>query len=109
MTVAIAAVFKTLADPTRRTMYERIARSDKAVTVGALVKDGRISQPAVSQHLRALRNAGLVTERRVGRHVHYRVDPRGLAPLVDWLGHYSAFWRERFDQLEGLLKEIGDE
>ena len=70
-----------------------------------LVRGSRVSQPAVSQHLRALREAGLVTERRDGRQIHYRIAPQGLAPLLDWLGHYQAFWRERFDNLEKLLKE----
>ena len=66
----------------------------------------KVSQPAVSQHLRALREAGLVSERREGRHIHYRVAPKGLAPLIDWLGYHQSFWRERFENLERLLKEI---
>jgi DNA-binding transcriptional ArsR family regulator len=70
------------------------------------VKGSKVSQPAVSQHLRALREAGLVSERRQGRHIHYRVAPKGLVPLIDWLGHYQTFWRERFENLEQLLKEI---
>jgi DNA-binding transcriptional ArsR family regulator len=96
---------KTLADPTRRAVFERIARESE-VTAGALVKRARVSQPAVSQHLRALREAGLVSERRAGRNIFYSANPRGLAPLVDWLGVYAAFWRERFDNLEKLLKEM---
>jgi DNA-binding transcriptional ArsR family regulator len=105
-TVQITSLMKTLADPTRRAVFERIARGGE-VTATALVKGSRVSQPAVSQHLRALRDAGLVTERREGRHIHYRPAPGGLTPLVDWLGHYRAFWRERFDDLEKLLKEAG--
>ena len=101
----LTEVMKTLADPTRRAVFERIARQDE-ITAGALVAGTRVSQPAVSQHLRALRDAGLVMERRDGRHIHYRVAPKGLAPLVDWLGHYRAFWNERFENLEQLLKEI---
>jgi DNA-binding transcriptional ArsR family regulator len=101
----IAAVMRTLADPTRRAVYEHIVTAGEA-TVGALTQGAGVSQPAVSQHLRALRDAGLVAERRDGRNVHYRVDPRGLAPLVDWLGIYGAFWRERFANLKELLKEI---
>ncbi len=65
-----------------------------------------MSQPAISQHLKALKASGLVSERRAGRNVHYRAEPRGLAPLVDWIGVYGAFWRERFANLETLLKEI---
>ena len=84
---------------------ERIAREGE-IAATSLVKGSKVSQPAVSQHLRALREAGLVSERREGRHIHYRVAPKGLAPLIDWLGHYQTFWRERFENLEQLLKEI---
>lgn len=106
MTVALqlTAVMKTLADPTRRALFERIA-GEREIAATALVKGTRVSQPAVSQHLRALRDAGLVTERREGRHIYYRPAPKGLSPLADWLGHYEAFWRERLDNLERLLKE----
>jgi DNA-binding transcriptional ArsR family regulator len=101
----LTAVMKTLADPTRRAVFERIARESE-ITAGALVKRARVSQPAVSQHLRALREAGLVSERREGRNVFYSANPRGLAPLIDWLGFYTAFWRERFGNLEKLLREM---
>jgi DNA-binding transcriptional ArsR family regulator len=100
----LTAVMKTLADPTRRAVFERIAREGEVAATG-LVRGSKVSQPAVSQHLRALRDAGLVTERRDGRHIHYRVAPQGLGPLIDWLGHYQTFWRERFENLEQLLKE----
>jgi DNA-binding transcriptional ArsR family regulator len=53
-----------------------------------------------------LRKAGLVHERREGRNVFYSADPRGLAPLTDWLGIHAAFWRERFGNLEKLLEEM---
>lgn len=101
----LTAVMKTLADPTRRAVFERIARNTE-VTAGSLIAGTGVSQPAVSQHLRALRDAGLVVERRQGRHVHYRVQPKGLRPLVDWIGFYAAFWRESLDRLEQLLKDI---
>ncbi|WP_315831523.1 metalloregulator ArsR/SmtB family transcription factor [Bradyrhizobium prioriisuperbiae] len=103
---ALTVALKTLADPTRRAVFERIARKGE-VTAGALTKAARVSQPAVSQHLRALHDAGLVMERRDGRNVHYRIDAKGLAPMIDWLGHYAVFWRERFDNLEKLLEETG--
>ena len=103
--VHLTAVMKTLADPTRRAVFERIARENE-ITAGALVKRARVSQPAVSQHLRALREAGLVSERRAGRNIFYSANPRGLAPLIDWLGVCAAFWRERFGNLEKLLEEM---
>jgi DNA-binding transcriptional ArsR family regulator len=98
-------VMRTLADPTRRAVFEHIVEAGE-VTAGALVQNAAVSQPAVSQHLRALREAKLVFERREGKHVHYRANPRGLAPMVDWLSVYGEFWRERFANLERLLKEI---
>ena len=100
----LTAVMKTLADPTRRALFERISGAD-GIAATALVKGTKVSQPAVSQHLRALRDAGLVSERREGRHIYYSAAPKGLSPLFDWLGHYEAFWRERFGNLERLLKE----
>lgn len=106
ITAPLTQVMKTLADPTRRAVFERIARNGE-VTAGALTKVAKVSQPAVSQHLKALRDAGLVLERRNGRNIHYRVDPKGMAPVIDWLGHYAVFWRERFENLETLLEEIG--
>jgi DNA-binding transcriptional ArsR family regulator len=104
-TTHITVIMRMLADPTRRAMFERIVEHGE-MTVGALTHGTSVSQPAVSQHLRALRQAGLVTERREGRNVHYRPAPQGLAPLVDWLDAYGVFWRERFTNLEKLLKEI---
>jgi DNA-binding transcriptional ArsR family regulator len=101
----VTAVMKTLADPTRRAVFERIA-GDREIAATALVKGLKVSQPAVSQHLRALREAGLVTERREGRNIFYSADPRGLAPMIDWLGVYAVFWRERFVNLEKLLREM---
>jgi DNA-binding transcriptional ArsR family regulator len=101
----MSVLMRTLGDPTRRVLFERIVDSED-MTVGALVRGGRISQPAVSQHLKALREAGLVTERREGRTVHYRAAPGGLVPLVDWIDHYGVFWRDRIGKLAKLLKEI---
>ena len=86
----MSVLMRTLGDPTRRVLFERIVDGEE-MTVGALVRGGSISQPAVSQHLKALREAGLVTERREGRAVHYRAAPGGLAPLVDWIDHYGVF------------------
>ena len=71
-----------------------------------LTRGSGVTQGAISQHLRSLKQAGLVIERPEGRNVFYRAQPEGLAPLVDWMGHYGVFWRERFDSLRSLLKEI---
>jgi DNA-binding transcriptional ArsR family regulator len=102
--IQLAGVLKALADPTRRAMYERIV-SGGEISATSLVEGTRVSQPAVSQHLRTLREAGLIAERRDGRHIRYRAAPEGLAPLGDWVAHYSSFWRTHIDRLEALLKE----
>jgi DNA-binding transcriptional ArsR family regulator len=102
---AIDTVIRAIADPTRRAIFERIVGSDE-ITVGELTRGSGVTQGAISQHLKALKQAGLVAERPEGRHVHYRAQPEGLAPLVDWMSHYGAFWRERFTDLRTLLKEI---
>jgi DNA-binding transcriptional ArsR family regulator len=97
-------VFQALADPSRRAIFESLTRGEAAVV--ELTARFDISQPAVSQHLAALREAGLVQGRREGRRVLYRVAPRGLAPLIDWIAHYRAFWTEHVDRLERLLEKM---
>lgn len=99
------AVFKALADPTRRAIFERLAR-DGEQTVHALTDRSGVSQPAVSKHLGVLKHAKLVRDRREGRETHYSAHPRALAPLVDWIRFYGDFWRERFDRLETLLERM---
>jgi DNA-binding transcriptional ArsR family regulator len=102
---AIDAVMRTLADPTRRAVFERIVKSEE-ITVAELTRGSGVTQSAISQHLRSLKQAGLIVDRPEGRNVHYRADPEGLAPLVDWMSHYALFWRDRFANLRTLLKEI---
>lgn len=104
-TIPVDTVMRALADPTRRAVFERIARSEE-INVADLTRKSGVTQGAVSQHLKSLKQAGLVTERPQGRNVFYRARPEGLAPLFDWLSHYDAFWRERFGNLRTLLKEI---
>src|SRR5215813_699675 len=104
----IATVMRVLGDPTRRKVFEQIAEAGE-LTVGALTRKNDVSQPAISQHVRALKEAGLLGERREGRLIHYRCEPRGLAPLVDWLGFYAVFWRERFANLKAVLEEMDDD
>jgi DNA-binding transcriptional ArsR family regulator len=104
-TASIDSVMRALADPTRRAVFERIVRSGEA-NVAELTRTSGVTQGAVSQHLKALKGAGLVIERPQGRNVFYRAQPEGLAPLSDWLSHYEAFWRERLNNLRSLLEEI---
>jgi DNA-binding transcriptional ArsR family regulator len=105
MSASPNAVFKAFADPTRRALFERLARNGES-TVGALTRHAGVSQPAVSKHLALLRRAGLVSQRREGREAHYSARSRGIAPLIDWLAIYGVFWREKIDRLEDLLKRM---
>lgn len=98
-------VFKALADPTRRAIFEHLAR-DGEQTVHALTGRAGVSQPAVSKHLTVLKRAKLVRHRHEGRETHYCAQPQALAPMVDWLEIYGAFWRDRLDRLEDLLNRM---
>jgi DNA-binding transcriptional ArsR family regulator len=98
-------IFKALGDPTRRALFERLSREGEQ-TVHALTFPSGVSQPAVSKHLGTLKQAGLIRDRRHGRETYYRAESKGLTPLIDWMGYYATFWRDRFDRLEDLLKEM---
>src|SRR5881392_273383 len=101
----VTSVMRALADPTRRAVFERVFES-KEITVAELTRGSGVTQGAISQHLKSLKLAGLVAERPEGRNVYYRAEPKGLAPLADWMSHYALFWRDRFANLKTLLKEI---
>jgi DNA-binding transcriptional ArsR family regulator len=98
-------LFSTLADPTRRAIFERLSSGGEQ-TVRVLTEQAGVSQPAVSKHLGVLKHAGLVRDRREGRRTHYSARPQGLVPLIDWISLYGAFWRDRFDRLEALLDRM---
>jgi hypothetical protein len=87
--IAVDTVMRALADPTRRAVFERVA-SAREISVVELTRGSGVTQGAISQHLKSLKHA----------------EPQGLAPLVDWMGHYGVFWRARFANLRKLLKEI---
>ncbi|MCC2097678.1 MAG: winged helix-turn-helix transcriptional regulator [Hyphomicrobiales bacterium] len=97
-------IFRALADPTRRAVFERLVKAEK--TVSELRSDMPVSQPAISQHLAVLRDAGLVTERREGRFSYYRIAPQALTPLADWVERYRTFWPDRVEMLKQTLKEM---
>ncbi|KQN76890.1 metalloregulator ArsR/SmtB family transcription factor [Devosia sp. Leaf64] len=102
MQLATDTLFKALADPTRRALFERLCREGEC-TVVALTRGAGVSQPVVSKHLGILREAGLVEGRVDGRQTHYRARTAALGPLADWTREMNAFWHERFDALEDLL------
>jgi len=100
-------LFRALADPTRRAIFERLCR-DGDQTVAALTARAGVSQPAVSKHLGVLKQAGLVRDRHQGRQTHYCAQPRALAPLIDWTSQMAGFWQGRFDDLEDLLTRMDE-
>lgn len=105
MSNAHDALFRTLADPTRRAIFERLCLEGEQ-TVGALTARAGVSQPAVSKHLGVLKQAGLVRDRQDGRQIHYSAELGALAPLIDWTSQMTGFWENRFDDLEDLLKRM---
>jgi DNA-binding transcriptional ArsR family regulator len=98
-------VMRALADPTRRSVFERIAGAQE-ISVVELTQGSGVTQGAISQHLKTLKAAGLVIERPEGRKVFYRAEPEGLEPLADWMSHYAVFWRSRFANLRAALREM---
>jgi len=105
MPTADDTLFRTLADPTRRAIFEGLCR-DGEQTVATLTLRAGVSQPAVSKHLALLKQAGLVLDRPAGRQTHYSARRGALAPLVDWTSRMTGFWESRFDDLEDLLKRM---
>ena len=98
-------LFRALADPTRRAIFERLCREGEQ-TVRVLTARAKISQPAVSKHLGVLKQAGLVRDRHEGRQTHYSARLGALAPIIDWTSQVTGFWQSRFDDLEDLLKRM---
>jgi len=95
--------FSALADPTRREIFERLARRPSAV--GELAEGLPVSRPAVSQHLRVLREAGLVTDRRAGSRRLYRVDPTGVDGMRAYL---DRFWSDALAAFERAARAEED-
>jgi DNA-binding transcriptional ArsR family regulator len=92
--------FAALGDPTRRAIFERVAAQPSAV--GDLARGLPVSRPAVSQHLRVLKEAGLVRETPEGTRRIYRLDPRGIAAMRDWL---DAHWAVALDAFAAFVDE----
>jgi DNA-binding transcriptional ArsR family regulator len=92
-----ADVFRAVSDPTRRQMLDLLRHRDHTAT--ELAEPFAMSQPAVSQHLRVLREAGLVQVKKEGRHRIYRLDPLPLQVVFDWAQYFEDFWRKGLDDL----------
>lgn len=96
-------VFGALANPTRRDILDALLDGER--TAGELAARFDMARPSVSEHLRALREAGLVEERPDGRLRHYRVTGEPMVDLVDWLTPYERFWRRRLSDLGRVLDQ----
>ena len=95
-------VFGALSDPVRRHIVERL--TEGALTAGELAAGERISQPAVSRHLKLLERCGLVKRTVVGREHHLRLEPRAMQPAAQWIERQRAFWNASFDRLDAVLE-----
>jgi DNA-binding transcriptional ArsR family regulator len=96
-------VFGAISHPARRRMLDLLVDGDHPVN--AIAANFEMSRPAVSQHLRVLLEAGLVTEQRHGRERRYRLAPERLGPVREWLRHYERFWDDHFDRLARHLEK----
>ncbi len=96
-------VFSALASPARRRILDMLAEQDRAVT--EIARRFRVSQPAISQHLRVLSDAGLVQSRQIGRRRLYSLLPDALKAPHDWLSHYERFWTDRLSAIGDVLDE----
>ena len=102
----MANTFDLLAEPTRRRIIEELGRGERPVST--LVTTLKMSQPAVSKHLRVLREAGLAVVRREGQKRIYRLDARPLQALDEWLAPFRAYWEPRLDAMQETLDSMED-
>jgi DNA-binding transcriptional ArsR family regulator len=101
------AVFRALGDPTRRAILDRLRSRERRVS--ELCEPFAMSQPAISQHLKVLADAGLVASTRCGRERIYRLRPAALREAYDWLGHFEQFWSTKLDHLGAFLDAETDD
>jgi DNA-binding transcriptional ArsR family regulator len=99
--VAVEAAFEALADPTRRRIVELLAGGER--TAGEIAGQFAVSRPAVSRHLRVLRDTGLVRYREEAQRRVYALEPGPFAALDAWLARYRPFWQNRLDALDTEL------
>jgi DNA-binding transcriptional ArsR family regulator len=97
-----ADIYSAIADPTRRALLRRLA-DDGAKSVSELLQPFSISQPAVSRHLRILREAGLVRSHKQGRMRLYEIEANKLRNVFDWISHFEQYWDEKLDALGDYL------
>jgi DNA-binding transcriptional ArsR family regulator len=95
------AVFGAISHPARRQMLDLLRDSESSVN--RIAGHFKMSRPAVSQHLRILLDAGLVSEQRHGRERRYHLVPDRLGPVREWIAHYDRFWDDRLQRLQKLV------
>ncbi len=98
------ATFAALADPTRRAILARLASGE--ASVNDLAKPFRISQPAISKHLKVLERAGLISRGRDAQRRPRRIEGKPLAEATQWLERYRRIWEGNFQRLDALLDEL---
>jgi DNA-binding transcriptional ArsR family regulator len=98
-------VFEALADPTRRRIVELLAEEERSA--GELAGNFRVSRPAVSKHLRVLREAGVVNVREEAQKRIYRLEPKALGMAEGWLARHRQFWQQRLEALEAQIEKEG--
>ena len=103
----MARTFSALSDPTRLAVVEKLLQRGE-LPVADLVSDAGMSAPAVSRHLKVLREAGVVTQRAEGTRRYYRVAPEAMRSIADWTVEHRKFWEASFDRLDRILAEEGD-
>lgn len=101
------ATFRAIADPSRRTILDLLAEGERSVT--ELLAHFDFSQPALSKHLRILREAGLVRVRAVSRRRVYELEAEGLRSVAEWVRHYERFWNAKLDALGEVLDSTAPE
>jgi DNA-binding transcriptional ArsR family regulator len=100
----LSATFAALADPTRRAILARLAEGE--ATVLELAKPFRMTQPAVSKHLKVLEGAGLISRGRDAQRRPARLEPKRLEQLDAWLGTYRQFWESSYGRLDAYLRDL---
>jgi DNA-binding transcriptional ArsR family regulator len=100
---ASSDVFRAISDPTRRRILDLLSGGERPL--GELARQFQVTLSAISQQMRILRDAGLVTVRRAGRERHYRLNPDALQEVANWVGHYERFWQQKLAALGEQLEK----
>ncbi len=103
---SLDAVFAALADPTRRAIVQRLARGRASVT--ELAEPFRLSQPAISKHLKVLERAGLISQAREAQRRPRQLEPQRIKQLSDWIGTYREYLEASYERLENYLQTLQD-